>query len=362
MADLEGQVDDLQELCRSGQRQACARIAGVQMELSRTRQALLKCQYPFSHRIVRRGDATRVEPYKILIIANPVLLRHPAEGSDSYSADPIIGDEAMFNSAVDYINACLFGEMTSVRPDGGVATQAERLLWDPSVGGSIWVESLFLRIAPTDAAHALVEELWASNIICPIQENYDALARAFGIVADVIFAVSGSATHRRASAFEAQDDETRDGVPFTFDGAVYHHWRRNLVPGAVAIHATASSLTAAHEFGHAASSASDGFVCDLYTDAASDRPVTINKKSARPIPGTFANLDGVDFASDQARDGLGYPPDWTSYHCALVNQSRTALMDQYKDPGELADQIQSQHDQITRRFLLDRIAAKAGRG
>ncbi|MBA3884382.1 MAG: hypothetical protein H0X67_01475 [Acidobacteria bacterium] len=36
---------------------------------------------------------------------------------------------------------------------------------------------------------------------------------------------------------------------------------------------------------------------------------------------------GATFTSDTARDGLGYPNTWRSYHPALVDTARPNLMD-----------------------------------
>jgi hypothetical protein len=158
-----------------------------------------------------------------------------------------------------------------------------------------------------------------------------------------------------------KDDTSSGGVAFTYDGAALTHWYETLVPGAVAIHCSATTLTALHEFGHASASATAGMVIDLYADTSAGYPNEINFKSGRPIPATFATLNGITYASDTARDGLAYPASWTSYHGELIDATRPALMDQYKNSPQLSEQIQCQHDRITRRFLIDRLAAKTSR-
>jgi hypothetical protein len=341
---------------------ACAQIASVRMRLARAQVALRDCKYPSEHNVIRRGDATKTDPYRILIIANPVLRQHPTAKSTKHIVDPILSDKASFDAAVTYINQCLFGEQQVIAaPAGASVTQSERLLKDPSLNGKIWVESLFIRNLEVTAGHALVEETLASTLINPLQDNFDGLARYFGHVADVIFAVTKSGTHNRASAYPTKDDTSKGGVPFTFDGNKLTHWYQNLAPGVVAIHSSASTLTALHEFGHAASSTSDGLVTDLYVDNPSTASTTVNIKRGRPIPANFAKLDSTQFASDKARDGLGYPPSWTSYHCQLNDASRPALMDNYKTAPQLSQQIRCRHDRITRQFLLDRIKAKTQR-
>jgi hypothetical protein len=331
------------------------------MQLARAQIALRDCRYPSEHRIIRLGDTTKTKPYRLLIIANPVLLQHPLEGGTQYVADPILSNKAGFDAAVTYINQCLFGEQITPAADGTNVTQSEQLLKDPAFNGKIRVESLFINQLELTAEHALVEEMPASTIINPLQENFDGLARFFGVAADVIFAVTQSGTHNRASAHPTTDDTATGGVPFTLDGNNLTHWYGNLVPGVVAIHSSASTLTALHEFSHAASSDSDGFVTDLYVNNPSVIGNTVNFRTGRPIPANFASLNNTPFASDTARDGLGYPADWTSYHCQLNDASRPALMDNYKNAAQLSEQIQCRHDQITRQFLLDRLLAKTQR-
>lgn len=361
VADLQGQISDLQDLCRSGQHLACAQIARVRMQLARAQRALRSCRYPSDHKIIRRGDTTKTSPYRILIIANPVLLQHPTSNATNYVADPILSNKAGFDAAVTYINQCLFGEQVLSAAGGTTVTQAEQLLKDPALNGKIWLESLFINNLELTAEHALVEETWASNLINPLQDNFDGVARSFGVVADVIFAVTQSATHSRASAHPVKDDASKGGVAFTMDGAALNHWFQNLVPGAIAIHSSANTLTALHEFSHAASSDSDGFVTDLYVKDPSTRNNTVNYRVGRPIPADFAKLNDTQYVSDTVRDGLGYPADWTGYHCQLNDTSRPALMDNYKNAAQLSEQIQCRHDQITRQFLLDRITAKIQR-
>jgi hypothetical protein len=331
------------------------------MQLARAQVALRDCKYPSEHNIIRQGDATKTDPYRILIIANPVLRQHPTATSTKHVVDPILSDKASFNAAVTYINQCLFGEQVVATPAGPSVTQSERFLKDPSLNGKIWVESLFIRNLEATAGHALVEETLASNYVNPLQDNFDGLVRFFGHVADVIFAVTKSGTHNLASAYPIKDDTSKGGVPFTLDGNNLNHWFQNLVPGAIAIHSSASTLTALHEFGHAASSTSDGFVTDLYRDNPSAPSNTVNFKVGRPIPDNFAKLDNAQFASDKKRDGLGYPRAWTSYHCQLNDASRPALMDNYKNAPQLSEQLRCRHDRITRQFLLDRIKAKTQR-
>lgn len=114
-------------------------------------------------------------------------------------------------------------------------------------------------------------------------------------------------------------------------------------------------MTPAHEFGHAFSSYTNGFVTDLYVDG----DVQFNRKVGRPVPDAFANYNGANYASDKARDSLGYPANWTSYHSELADPASPALMDNfwYAKGGPL----NSRHDRLTRNYLVDRILAKVSR-
>ncbi len=115
-----------------------------------------------------------------------------------------------------------------------------------------------------------------------------------------------------------------------------------------------TALTALHELQHAISSYSNGSIVDLYVDS----PPGVNCKRGRPIPPDFANYNGAVLASDPIRDGLGYDPGWSSYHCGLIDPSLPAVMDNYF-LGSTPDA--GQNDEITRRFILDRLNAKLSR-
>jgi hypothetical protein len=150
------------------------------------------------------------------------------------------------------------------------------------------------------------------------------------------------------------DDDARPGAAFSLDGIALSHRHWYLVPGTVAIHMNATSLTAVHEFQHAASSYSNGQVVDLYTDSLPG----LNCKRARPIPASFANYAGTVYPSDLTRDGLGYPVGWQSYHCALHDPTSPAVMDNYY---AAVSPEQCQNDTITRQFMIDRLRAKIAR-
>jgi hypothetical protein len=294
--------------------------------------------------VIRPGDLAKPNPYTIAIIANPAL--EVSWRSGVFVPDPILKSLAAFQAAVVYIDSNLFATLPG---------QVERLLADPAIQPNVRVVSIFDDTLEPDQASALVGEDSKSNILVPLRDSFAPLLAKYSIEADVAYAVSASSTHTRASAWFTSDDDSKAGVPFTLDGRGLVHRYNWLVPGTVAIHATATSLTALHEFGHAASSYTNGAVVDLYVDS----PPGLNNKTGRPIPAGFAVYQGAIYKSDPVRDGLGYPAGWQSYHCELLNPACPAVMDNYymSSSGALA----CQHDAITRVFLRDRILAKMGR-
>ena len=128
--------------------------------------------------------------------------------------------------------------------------------------------SVFDPDRPRRDANALVEHD-NTNIVMARQNKIAAFLKTvtidgFGkLRADVAFAVTASATHDRSSAWYSLDDEGVDGAPFTIDELEMTHRFDNVMPGAVALHVTASSIVALHEFGHAASSWRNGMIGDL---------------------------------------------------------------------------------------------------
>jgi len=315
---------------------ACARIAEIRLKLADARQVLQKCVAPVV--VIREGDTSKFNPFTIAIIANP-LLENPT-GSGNFIEDPIMGDRAAFDACVAYIVECLFGNLPG---------QLENFLANSLIEPKIRIVALFLRRWESIATNSLVGQMAASNILEPRAEAYlPFLKLQFGIDADVAYAVSKSATHNRASAFGMTDDDDRPGTNFILDGVTLSHRFFTSLPGTIAIHADKRGLTALHEFGHAVSSYTNGFITDLYVDSGP----ALNVKVGRPIPTNFANYNGTIMAADQTRDGLGYPAGWQSYHCGLLS-ALPAVMDSYR-PG-------SQHDRITRQFLTERLLAKISR-
>jgi hypothetical protein len=303
--------------------------------------------------VIRAGDSSKTNPFTICIIANPAL-ESPWK-SGTFIVDPIMSDIAAFDACVQYINTVLFGNL---------AGQAEKFVADPTVGPKIRVVSLVVSGLPAQAANALAAEDNVSNLLVARQSAFAPLLTRFGLSADVAYAVSKSATQTRASAWFTHDDNSRGGVSFTLDGATLSHRYFNTMPGVVALHTTATSLTALHEFGHALSSWENGMIVDLYVDGDGSSGTNVNRKQGRPIPNNFATYQGTTIVSDKTRDSLGYPASWKSYHCQLNAPKFPAVMDDYwqaSNPPINGKPEQCEHDVITRRFLLDRLKAKVAR-
>ena len=295
--------------------------------------------------VMNPGDTTKPDPFTICIISNPVLEAPWKTGQ--FVVDPITSNQNAFDAAAHYICDVLFGRL---------ASQREQLLADPTIGPKIRVVSIFVTGLPAQDVNSLVAQDTDSNLLIARRTVFLPFLKRFALNADVAYAVSASPTHMRASAWYTSDDDARSGVAFTLDGVSLSHRYYCLIPGTVAIHATASSMTALHEFGHALSSYSNGMVVDLYVDSSP----ALNCKVGRPIPPQFATYGATVNASDPVRDSIGYQSGWSSYHCELIDPGFPALMDDYwLAPDHVPEH--SQHDKITRQFLADRVRAKIGR-
>ena len=294
-------------------------------------------------RVLRAGDTTKPNPYTICFVANPAL-EAPWQ-SFTFIPDAMPSNAAAFDASVGYAIDCLFGSL---------AGQAERLLSDPSIGPFVRIVSLRVTGLPATAPNALVGESPLGLLLAPRRMEMTAFVRRFDIVPDVVLAVSQSTTYTRESAYPTTDDDAGPGDAFVVDRATFFHRHNCAIPGTVALHESSRSVTPLHEFGHAASSFTNGQITDLYVDSLP----ALNCKAGRPIPLGFGSMQAATFSTDPLRAGLGYPPSWRSYHCELIDPSRPAVMDNYTT---VADPLACCHDRITRQFLVDRLAAKIGR-
>lgn len=295
-------------------------------------------------RVIREGDTSKRNPFTIVVVANPAL--EAPWRSGIFVTDPIAGDQAAFDGCVASINESLFGDLPG---------QAEKFLAAPEIGSRIRLVSLFIDDLPAEDINALIGQDDVSNIAVARRTVFRPFLARFDLSADIAYAVTASATHRRASAWFTSDDDGQGGIRFTLDGTELFHRYEHLIPGTVALPVTSTSLTAMHEFGHALSSYTNGMVVDLYVDGREG----LNNQRGQPIPPRFGTYNGESIPSDLSRNGLGYPPNWQSYHCALIDPSNPAVMDDYWKAGSGPEACR--HDAITRKFLADRLLAKISR-
>lgn len=295
---------------------------------------------------IRPGDTSKTNPFTVIIVSNPAL--EAPWKSGSFMVDPITSNQAAFDSCSAYVVDALFGTLPN---------QSEKFIADPAIAPQIRIISLFVSGLLPQHSNSLVAQDGASVLLVARRAVFMPFLSASGLdVADVVYAVSQSESHSRASAWFTSDDDGQGGVSFDLDGGTFYHRFFNTIPGTIALHSTSNSLTALHEFGHALSSYSNGSVVDLYVDSGPG----LNNKNGRPIPPKFDTYNGSAMASDSTRDGLGYDVGWTSYHCELLDPNLPAVMDNYWKAGDGVPE-HCQHDRITRQFLMDRLRAKISR-
>ncbi len=260
-----------------------------------------------------------------------------------FVSDPILQDPTGFAGCARYIEDSLFGNLPN---------QREVLLGDPTIAPQVRVVTLLDPSLPPIAANSLVSQDTVSNELIPRRNAFLSFLSTYGLEADIAYAVSASVSHDRATTWFTTDDDARAGVQFDLDGVTLYHRFYCQVPGTIAIHRSADSLTALHEFQHAVSSYSNGSIIDLYVDLSPG----VNAKAGRPIPPGFASYLATNYRSDPLRDSLGYPRNWHAYHCELISSGFPAIMDNYYQatgPSEMCE-----NDAITRQFIMDRVRAK----
>jgi hypothetical protein len=297
-----------------------------------------------ARRTLYPGRPSASPPYTFVFAATPGL---EAESGGGVATDPVRNDRATYHDVVRHCLANLLTVTESLLRDGGLERQVRFV-------------SIFDPAAAVNAASALVKRV-SPNLIEPMRARMNGFVGRYWEDPDIVFAVSGSTTHTRASAWFTTDDGSRPGVTFTYDGVSRTHRRFTDIPGSAAISTQMdqSGLTAIHEFGHAASDFGNGMVIDLYVDGTRTGFV-VNKKmraqASDTIPANFATYAGTTFTSDTARDGLGYPNTWRSFHPALVDAARPNLMDNY---WLASSNVQAcRLDGLTFQWFRDRLRAK----
>jgi hypothetical protein len=292
---------------------------------------------------VIQAGAAKADPYTIVFVANPALEAPWQTGN--FIADSMPANKAGFDAAVSFAIDCIFGRLP---------TQAEVFMSSPAIGANVRIVSIRETGLAATAANALSGESILGRLLAPRRNEIVAYVRAKSIQPDVVFVVSASTQYTRASAYGTTDDTTRGGTAFTRDGAASTHWHFPDIPGTAVLHETTRSLAPLHEFGHASSSYQSGFVADLYVDGNAE----LNRKVKRPIPAIFGTYAATTHSSDTARAGIGYPPNWTSFHCQHLVPALPSAMDDYTGT---ANPLLCRHDEITVRYLTDRLVAKIGR-
>ena len=292
------------------------------------------------------SGAPKPEHYTIAFVANPGI---EAEAGGTFSADPVLTDRTGYHAAL--------GECLS-----NFFTVTEDLLRRAGRDRSMRIVSVFDETRGATAVTSLAHEV-DPNLMETRRNQLKSFLGGYGVTADIVFVLHGSTTHDRATAWFTTDDSSRPGVASTFDGTSRTHGRFPRTPGsaAVAISFDTTGLTPLHEFGHAVSDFDNGMVIDQYVDGTRTGFVVNKKMRAQAtdaVPATFATYDGTTYDSDSARDGIGYPSTWRSFHPELIDASRPNLMDNY---WLATAPQQCRLDELTDDYLDDRLQAKLGR-
>jgi hypothetical protein len=278
--------------------------------------------------------------YTIAFIACPAI----RGSAGALRADPITSDRPAFHTQVAFAIDNLLRCSEDVLRSGGLDSHIQFV-------------TVFDSTRPVTDGSALVQED-TINMVSPRRDLFKSLMGAYVVSADVSFAITGSATHTRSSAWGTTDDLDKPLVSYTYDALTRTHGRFASIPGTVALSVTADRITPLHEFGHAASNLDHGLIDDLYVDRL--QPVFVVNKIARatstdPVPAAFATYNATAFNSDLGRDSLGYPMTWTSYHCQLLDPARPNMMDDYTT---VSDPRRCRLDRVTYAWLTDRLRAK----
>ncbi len=303
---------------------------------------------PQAVRLLQAGEA-KARPYTIVFVANPGI--ESAVGS-AFTADAILTNRSGYHNVVSHSFRNLFGV-------------TEDILRHNDIDARMRLISIFDSTRPANAANSLAHEVPASNIMETRRAVLVPFLASFGVVADMVLIIHGSTTHTRASAWFTTDNAALAGTLYTFNGANRTHGHFPRIPGSAAIPVSLdqSGLTVIHEFSHASSDFNNGKVVDLYNDTGDGTGFLVNKRfraaAVDPVPADFATYNGTTFAADPARDGLGYPASWRSYHPVLIDGTHPNLMDNYWEA--VGEEQLCRLDQLTHRWMRERLDAKLSR-
>lgn len=308
-------------------------------------------------KILQPGDTSKTNPYTIVIMNNPAIT-----SEDGLNRDPINDAREKFDKSTDYIYANLFAKLPG---------QAENFLADKSIADKIRVVSLWIN-APADESHSFIEikgqfqarQTAITIFFADLNKKYPDL----NVNPDVVLAVTGWEHIYKATAFAAREENCRNGIKFWFDKNSYTHCFTSDQPGAVAINVEDDSMTALHEFSHAASSYYNGYVDDLDgKELKCNCRLTVNKKRKgwfeRRKEFAIYYLDGADPNDPKNHYALDKSETRTEkgiFAPVKINPEFPALMDNYHE-AKNGNAEKCRHDQLTSQFLLDRIRAKTMR-
>lgn len=288
-------------------------------------------------------------PYTIVFVATPSI----ETATNVFIADPILTQRPDYHHTVRVALQNLL-------------TLPEDVLWQGGQDRQIRFVSVFDATLPADDFNSLANGN-LPNLLKPRPNYFDDFLNRYGIAPDLVFVISASDTYTRASASFSEDIPSASpaGASFTYDGVAFRHEPFVDKPGGATLSAPLwqGGMTALHEFLHAASDLNSGRVHDLYRDVTQSLQFEINKNyralSTDPIPPVFANYNGVDYASDPARGGIGYPPTWVSFHPELIDPARPNVMDDFyfgPDSPQLC-----RLDRLTYAWYTDRLRTKLNR-
>jgi hypothetical protein len=293
------------------------------------------------------SGAPKSDPYGIAFAANPGIITE----TGSFVSDSLLTNRPGFHDIVGYCLRTLLTLTEDCLRQGA---------WDQELR----FVALFDSCLVANDANCLTNELPNSNTMQPRKENVRPFLSRYGVTADVALVIHGSTTHTRAWTWASVDDPARPGTAYVYDGVPRIHGHHPQTPGSAAlwVDMDRTFITPLHESFHGVADFNNGRVVDLYNDIIQGN-FMVNKKARAlagdPIPAVFANYNGQAFQSDQARDGLGYPPAWSSYHSAPIDATRPNVMDDYKQIG--ADSVNCRLDGLTYAFLSDRLRVKLTR-
>ena len=300
---------------------------------------------PLRVRTLYPGRTTR-GAYTIVVAASPGRL----DEAGTVVSDGILSDRPAFHRLVTH---CL----------NNILTLDESLLRTGNMDRLIRFVTIFDTTRSADADNVLVKEI-DPDILEPQRTLTNRFVSQYWERADVVYCISASTTYTRASAWFGDDDSAMTTPTYTYDGTTRRSGLYPRIPGSIALSTSMdiTGLTALHEFAHAASDFSNGIVTDLYVDATRSGFV-VNQKiralTTDPVPANFAIVDTTTYAADSARDSIGYPADWVSYHPGLQVANRPNLMDNYWTAGP--NVLQCRLDGLTFDWFLRRLRAKIDR-